>query len=83
MTDEQVKAVVAKYIVSGYEDDNADCLHERDEFYNDPGDDPDEILKRAYRFYRTAKVTVTWDDPGGDSPDSPPTGEARVLCATG
>ena len=60
MTDDEIKAVVAKYIIDGYEDDNADCLHEMDEF------DPDqetaqEDLKRAYELYRAAKVTVTWE----------------------
>jgi hypothetical protein len=84
VTDEQIKAIVAKYIIDGYEDDNADCLHERDEFYNDPGEDPDEIMKRAYVFYRSANVSVTWpgeggaSEPAGDSPDSPPAGESRL-----
>lgn len=82
MTDDEIKAVVAKYIIYGYEDDNADCLHEMDEFYASPDVDPDEALKRAYEFYRSAKVTVTWDEGGGtgvreprrDPSDNPPAG---------
>jgi hypothetical protein len=73
VTDEQIKAAVRKYIIYMYEDDNADCLHEMDEFDEHTAAD----LFRAYEFYQTAKVTVTWPDdpeggarePAGGSPD--------------
>lgn len=57
MTDDEIKAIVAEYIISGHESDNADCLHEMDEFYEDPGR---VNIQRAYGFYRSAKVSVTW-----------------------
>ena len=62
MTDDQIKGIVADYISGMYEDDNADCLHEMDEFYTTIDDDPDELLKRAYAFYRSARVHISWDD---------------------
>ena len=61
MTDEEIKNAVAAYIIGGHESDNADCLHERDEWQDDTEDAQDD-LKRAYEFYRTARVTVTWGD---------------------
>ena len=60
LTEEQIKTLVARYIINGYEDDNADCLHEVDEFV-----DSDD-LARAYQLYRKAIVTVTFQ---GDLPD--------------
>lgn len=68
MTDDQIKAVVLKYIMDCFESDNADGLHEMDEFdelfdYLPDGSSintPAE-LKRAYELFRTAKVTVTFE----------------------
>lgn len=60
LTDAKIKDLVAQYIINGYEDDNADCLHEVDEFI-----DSDD-LARAYQFYRKAIVTVTFQ---GDLPE--------------
>jgi|SRR5579872_601185 len=85
MDDARLKKIVAKYILDGHEDDNADCLHEMDEFY-ESDEDPGKLLERAYGFYRTAKVTVRWDDDGEagvheprrSGPDSPPAGESRL-----
>jgi hypothetical protein len=68
MTDDEIKAIVTKYIVEGFEDDNADCLHEMDEFdalfdYLPDGSvtDTPPDFKRAYEFYLRAKVTVTFE----------------------
>jgi hypothetical protein len=60
MTDKEIKAAVAWYIIGGHVADNADCLHELDEFQDDSESAQDD-LKKAYGFYRTAKVTVTWE----------------------
>jgi hypothetical protein len=61
MTDEEIKALVRKYIIDDYESDNADGLHEMDEFYLPMGTEIDGTLDRAYKFYLSAKVTVTWE----------------------
>lgn len=59
MTDDEIKEIVRDYIISGYESDNADCLHENDAWYKEPFNT--EYLQRGYDFYRKAKVTVTWE----------------------
>ena len=60
VTDEQIREVVRKYILDGHESDNADCMHEMDEFSAD-SEDIQQDLKRAYEIYRAAIVTVTWE----------------------
>jgi hypothetical protein len=60
MTDEEIKAVVAKYIIGNHESDNADCLHEMDEWQTGEESEQDD-LNKGYDFYRTARVTVTWE----------------------
>ena len=63
MTDEEIKAVVTRYIIDGHESDNADCLHEMGEFYLDENDETAaDDMKRAYEFYNRANVTVTFND---------------------
>lgn len=59
MTEDEIKAIVAKYIISNHESDNADCLHEMDEWQTGEESEQDD-LNRAYDFYRSAKVTVSW-----------------------
>ena len=61
MTDEQIKEAVRKYIISQHESDNADCLHELDEWQTGEESEQDD-LNKGYDFYRRAKVTVTFDD---------------------
>lgn len=61
MTDDEIKALVTKYIVEGFEDDNADCLHEMDEWEPYLSRSDDEPLNRAYEFYNRATVTVTFE----------------------
>jgi hypothetical protein len=93
VTDQEIKTIVRKYIIAMYESDNADCLHEMDEFW---GEDDEEqalgALDRAYELYRTATVTVTWPDdqgdggvrePRGDSPDPEVPGEPGLPGDSG
>ena len=62
MTDEQLRAVVERYIIGLFESDNADCLNEMDEFYFEENDETAyNDMKRAYEFYRKANVTVEFD----------------------
>ena len=61
MKEEEIKQVVVDYITDGVEADNADSLHERDEWYQHIGQDSETDLKKAYAFYRKAKVTVTFN----------------------
>lgn len=82
MTDEEIKAVVTRYIISGHESDNADCLHEMDEWQTGEESELDDLSK-AYNFYRSAKVTVTWDEPRGDSPGSQAAGEPGLHDSSG
>ena len=60
MTDEQIKAAVLKYITDCFESDNADGLHEMDEFYTDSFNQAD--YDKALTLYRRAKVIVMFDD---------------------
>ena len=57
MTEEEIKKLVVDYIISGHESDNADCLHEKEEFDDHPDD-----LNRAYELYRKAILTVWWEE---------------------
>ena len=62
MTDDEIKAVVTRYIIGAFESDNADCLHEMDEFYLDENDETAaNDVKRAYNFYNKAVVTVDFE----------------------
>jgi hypothetical protein len=61
MTDDEIKAIVLKYIEDCFESDNADGLHEMDEWYASIDDDPQELLKKGYALFRKATVTVTFD----------------------
>lgn len=62
MTDEEIKLVVCEYITVCFDSDNADGLHEMDEFYYPDGDFDDTAYLKALKIYRKAKVTVTFDD---------------------
>lgn len=61
MTDPEIQEIVRKYILDGYESDNADCLHEMDAWQTGEESEQDD-LNKGYEFYRSAKVTVTWGD---------------------
>lgn len=68
MTDDEIKAIVTKYIIGAVKTYDTSGLHEMDEFdalfdYLPDGsvtDTPPE-LKRAYELFDQAKVTVTFD----------------------
>lgn len=64
MTDDEIRDVVEKYILDLYRCDNADCLHEMDQF-DIPGmsdEEFEELIDRALAFYRQATVTVTFGE---------------------
>lgn len=61
MTDDEIKTVVHDYIINCFESDNADCLHEMDEWEPYLSQSDDGPLMKAYEFYRRAKVTVTFE----------------------
>jgi len=61
MTDDEIKAVVHKYIMDCFESDNADGLHEMDEWLPSLNESDDGPLKRGYEWYKRAKVTVTFE----------------------
>jgi hypothetical protein len=63
MTDDEIKATVTKYIVAGFESDNADGLHEMDEWWKEEDYEQNRIdLEKGYKLFRKAHVTVTFDE---------------------
>jgi hypothetical protein len=60
MTDDEIRDVVTRYITGLYETDNADCLHEMEEFDKIPDEEFEETYQKAMAFYRQATVTVTY-----------------------
>ena len=50
MTEERIKEIVRKYIMNCFLSDNADCLHELDDWYVSIDDDPGELLKGVRSF---------------------------------
>jgi hypothetical protein len=63
MTNDEIKATVTKYIVNGVESDNADGLHEMDEWWKEEDYEQNRIdLEKGYKLFRKAQVTVTFDE---------------------
>ncbi len=63
MTDDEIRDVVTRYIMGCHDSDNADSLHEREEFDRISADDEfEETYQRALVIYRQAKVTVTYPE---------------------
>jgi hypothetical protein len=61
VTDDEIRDMVTRYITGLYESDNADCLHEMEEFDKIPTDEEfEETYQKAMAFYRQAIVTVTY-----------------------
>ncbi len=62
MTEERIKEIVHKYIMDCFESDNADGLHELDDWGDFDDDETRKALNAGYYWFRWANVTVTFDD---------------------
>jgi hypothetical protein len=63
MTDNEIKATVTEYIVNCFESDNADGLHEMDEWWKEEDYEQNRIdLEKGYKLFRKARISVVFDD---------------------